>query len=105
MGDSSFWNITFPRVLSTYAVVVIAVMWLGFVIALLVNPEWLDMLWEWVRALPILLQIIVWVIFLPVMVGLWAWESSWSVFVKLLVLAGLVGWTILAVSSFTRAWR
>jgi len=105
MTDSSFWNITFPRVLSTYAVVVFAIMWVGFVIALLVNPEWLDMLWEWVRALPILLQIIVWVIFLPVLVGLWAWESSWPVFVKLLVLAGLVGWTILAVSSFVRAWR
>lgn len=105
MTDSSFWNITFPRVLSTYAVVVFAIMWVGFVIALLVNPEWLDMLWEWVRALPILLQIIVWVIFLPVMVGLWAWESSWSAFVKLVVLAGLVGWTILAVSSFVRAWR
>lgn len=105
MNNSTFWNVTVPRVLSTYAVLIFAILWLGFVIALVVNPEWLDMIWNWVRALPTVIEIIVWVIFLPIMVGLWVWESSWSVVVKLLALAGLVGWTILAVSSFIRAIR
>jgi len=105
MNNSTFWNVTVPRVLSTYAVLIFAILWLGFVIALVVNPEWLDMIWNWVRALPTVIEIIVWVIFLPIMVGLWVWESSWSVVEKLLALAGLVGWTILAVSSFIRAIR
>ena len=105
MKDSSFWSATVARVLSTYAIVIFAILWVGFAIALVVNPEWLDLLWNWVRALPAVAQIIVWVLFLPIMVGLWIWESSWPVLVRLLAFAGIVGWTFLAVSSFVRAMR
>ena len=80
-------------------------LWVGFAIALVVNREWLDLLWNWVRDLPIVAEIIVWVLFLPITVGLWIWESSWPVLVRLLVFAGIVGWTLVAVNSFVRAWR
>ena len=105
MSDSTFWSVTVPRVLSTYAIVIFAVLWVGFAVALVVNREWLDLLWDWVRALPLLAEIIVWVLFLPIMVGLWVWESSWSDLVRVLIFAGIAGWTLLAVSSFIRAVR
>jgi hypothetical protein len=105
MRDSSFWNVTVPRVLSTYAVVIFAMLWVGFAIALVVNREWLDLLWNWVRALPSVVEIIIWLLFLPIMVGLWIWESSWPALVHLLAFAGMVVWTLLAVSSFLRAVR
>ena len=105
MRDSSFWSVTVPRVLSTYAVVIFAVLWVGFAIVLVFNPEWLDFLWNWVRALPTLAEIIVWVLFLPVMVALWIWESSWPALVRLLAFAGIIAWTFLAVSSFVRVVR
>ena len=105
MRDSSFWSITVSRVLSTYAVIIFTILWIGFAIALVVNPEWLDLFWNWVRALPPVVEILVWVLFLPIMVGLWIWESSWSALVRLLALAGVVVWTLLAVSSFVRAVR
>ena len=105
MRDSKFWSVTVARVLSTYAIVIFALLWVGFAIALVVNPEWLDWLWNWVRALPSVAEIIVWVLFLPIMVGLWIWESSWPALVRLLAFAGIVGWTLLAVSSFLRAVR
>jgi hypothetical protein len=105
MRDSSFWSGTFSRVLSTYAIVIFAMLWVGFAIALVVNPEWLDLLWTWVRALPLVAEIIVWVALLPMMVALWVWESSWPAFVRLLASAGIVLWTLLAVSSFVRAVR
>ena len=105
MRDSSFWSVTVPRVLSTYAIVIFAMLWVGFAIALVVNRDWLDLLWNWVRALPSVAEIIVWVLFLPIMVGLWIWESSWSAIVSLLAFAGIVVWTLLAVSSFLRAVR
>lgn len=105
MKESSFWNVTIPRVLSTYAIVIFVILWVGFVIALVVNQEWLDLLWNWVRTLPSVAEIVVWVLFLPIMVGLWAWESSWPVLVSLLVLAGIVIWTLLAASSFRRAMK
>jgi len=105
MRDSSFWSDTVTRVLGTYAIVIFVVLWVGFVIALVVNREWLDLLWNWVRALPSVVEIIVWVFFLPIMVGLWIWESSWPALVSLLAFAGIVIWTFLAVSSFLRAVR
>ena len=105
MRDSSFWNVTVARVLSTYAIVIFALLWVGFAIALAVNPEWLDLLWNWVRALPTVAEIIVWVLFLPIMAGLWIWESSWPALVRLLAFAGIIVWTFLAVSSFVRAVR
>jgi hypothetical protein len=76
MKGSSFWSTTVPRILSTYAIVILAMLWVGFAIALVVNPEWPDLLWNWVRALPLVAEIIVWVLFLPIMAGLWIWESS-----------------------------
>ena len=105
MRDSSFWSVTVPRVLSTYAIVIFAMLWVGFAIAQVVNREWLDLLWNWVRALPSVVEIIVWVLFLPIMAGLWIWESSWPALVRLLAFAGIVVWTLLAVSSFLRAVR
>jgi hypothetical protein len=105
MKGTSFWNVTVPRVLSTYAIVIFALLWVGFIAALVVNREWLDLLWNWVGALPSVAKITVWVILLPIMVGLWIWESSWSFLVTLLAFTGLVVWTISAMTSFFRAVR
>ena len=89
MKKSQFWDVTAPRVLSTYAILVFVLLWVGFVIALVVNPEWLSLFWNWVRELPIVAEIIIWILFLPILVGLWTWESSWPALVNLLVLAGI----------------
>ena len=105
MKDSSFWSAWVSRVLGTYAILIFAILWVGFALALLVNPEWLDLLWNWVRALPTVAEILVWLLFLPIVVGLWIWESSWPALARLLAFAGIVGWTLLAVSSFLRAAR
>ena len=104
-SSSLFSRVTLDRLLSTYAIVIFAMLWIGFAIALVVNREWLDALWNWVRALPPVAEIIVWVVFLPIMTGLWVWESSWPALLRLLGLAGIVGWTLLAVSSFVRMVR
>ena len=105
MRDSSFWSVLATRVLTIYAIVIFATLWIGFAVALAVNPQWLDSLWDWVRALPIVAEIIVWVVFLPIVVGLWIWTSSWPVIVQLLAGAAIVGWTLVAVSSFLRMVR
>ena len=105
MRNSSFWNVTVPRSMSIYANVIFVVLWVGFITALVVNQEWLDVLWNWAQALPWLPKIIVWVLFLPIMVGLWIWESSWPTFLRLVGFAGMVGWTLLAVSGLPRAFR
>ena len=105
MNESSIWGDTVPRAMSFYAILIFVVLWVGFAIALVVNREWLDILWNSVRELPLVAEIIVWVLFLPIMVGLWIWESSWPALVGLLGVAAIVAWTLLAVSSLLRSVR
>ena len=105
MRDSSFWSVTVPRAMSIYANVVFLVLWVGFAIALVVNREWLDALWNWAQALPLIPKIIAWVIFTPIMVGLWIWASFWPTLGRLAGLAGIVAWTLVAVSSLYREFR
>jgi hypothetical protein len=105
MRDSSFWSVAVSRILGTYAIVIFAVLWVGLAIALVANLAWLDTLWTWVRGLPPVAEITVWVLFLPIVVGLWIWHSSWPAFIRLLAFAGIVAWTLVAVSGFLRAVR
>ena len=105
MRESTFWAVTVPRIMSTYANVVFVVLWAGFITALIVNREWLEVLWNWGQALPLTPKIIIWVIFTPIVVGLWIWESSWPVFGRLVGFTGMVIWTLLAVSSLYKAFR
>ena len=105
MRDSSFWNVIVPRTVGTYANLIFLVLWVGFITALVVNREWLDVLWNWTQALPMVPRIIVWVLFLPIMVGLWIWESSWPALVHLVGFTCIVAWTLLAMSSLYRAFK
>ena len=47
MKGSAFWDVTVPRAMTIYANTVFALLWLGFIVALIVNREWLDMAWTW----------------------------------------------------------
>jgi hypothetical protein len=105
MDNSSFWEITVPRIMSSYAVSIFVILWLGLAIVLIVNPAWLSTLWNWVGDLPPVLRIPAWVFITPVMTALWIWESSWTMIVRVLAFSGIAGWTALAASSFIRAFR
>ncbi|MFC1936365.1 hypothetical protein ACFLYP_01720 [Chloroflexota bacterium] len=105
MNESTFWDVTVPRVLGTYANVIFLVLWVGFITSLVVNREWMDVLWNWVQALSLVPRIMVWVLFLPIMVGLWIWESTWPVLGRLVGFAGIIGWTLLAVYGLIRDFR
>ena len=102
MKEASFWNDFVPRTMNTYCIVIFVLLWVGFAIALLVNQEWLDLLWNSVRGLPLVWEIIVWIVLLPAMVLLWIWQSSWPALLRALGFAGIAGWTLLAASSFFR---
>lgn len=71
---------------------VFLILWLAFVAALIFNPGALDSVWNWLTALPLVLQIVAWVLFLPVTLGLWIWESDWALWLRLaLVIVIAVG--------------
>jgi hypothetical protein len=63
----------------------------AFVVLLVTAPEQLDAAWQWLRDLPIVLEIIAWVALLPWMLAYLAWQSSWALWVRVVVVAFLVG--------------
>ena len=44
MSDSTFWEVTVPRAMTIYANVIFVMLWIGFVVALVANREWLGIL-------------------------------------------------------------
>ena len=73
---------------------VFAIVWIAFAVALIWSQGSLDQAWEWTGSLPIILQAVIWVLFLPVMVGLWVWETSWPLVVRLALVIGIAGWNL-----------
>ena len=74
---------------------VFAVLWVAFGAALIWSQGSLDQAWETVRGLPLIVQIGAWLLFLPVMAGLWIWETTWPLIVRVLLIVGLAGWNLL----------
>jgi hypothetical protein len=74
---------------------VFAVVWVAFGTALIWSQGSLDAAWQWVRALPLIVQGIVWLLFLPVMFGLWVWETTWPLFLRLVLIVGVAGWNLI----------
>lgn len=69
--------------------VLFTVLWLAFAAALAATPGTLDDIWHIVRALPLAVQGVVWLLFLPLMIGLWMWERSWALPVRLVLVLAL----------------
>ena len=82
--------------------VLFAVIWLAFAAAVVWSQGSLDETWQRVRDLPLLVQAAAWLLLLPVMAGLWVWETTWPLVVRLLLVTGLAGWTLLI---FPKPWK
>jgi len=74
---------------------IFALLWVGFGVALVGSQGGLDAAWAWTRSLPLLLQGVVWLLFLPVMAGLWIWETTWPLALRLVLVLGVAGWNLL----------
>jgi hypothetical protein len=69
-------------------------LWVGFGVALLFQREILTDLWQSIRRLPLLVQLLVWLLFLPVIAGLWIWQTRWPLWLRLVLVAGLAWWNV-----------
>ena len=74
---------------------IFAVLWVAFGAALIWSQGSLDAAWQWVQSLPLILQGVVWLLFLPVMIGLWVWETTWPMVLRLVVIGGVAGWNLI----------
>jgi hypothetical protein len=70
-------------------------LWVVFGAGLVWNQGGVDAVWHWIGSQNLLVQGIAWLLFLPVVAGLWVWESGWPLAARLVVVAGLAGWNVL----------
>jgi hypothetical protein len=71
-------------------------MWMAF-FALLFADQ-LDEIWRAVRDLPLVAEIVLWVLFLPWMLGMAVWTTSWATWIRVaLVACFAVGWTVVSI--------
>ena len=70
-------------------------MWIAFFSALAADQ--LDAVQAWVRDLPLLGELGLWLLAFPWLLGTAVWESSWAPLVRaLLVAAFAIGWTLIS---------
>ncbi len=74
---------------------VFAALWVAFAAGVVLSQGTIDQTWAWIRGLPLILQGVIWLLFLPVVAGLWIWETSWPLIVRLILVVGLGGWNLL----------
>ncbi|HEY7522330.1 MAG TPA: hypothetical protein VH720_01560 [Candidatus Limnocylindrales bacterium] len=69
-------------------------LWVAFAVALVWSQGSLDQVWASIRGLPLIAQGLVWLLFLPVVAGLWVWETTWPLVVRVVLVGGLGFWNL-----------
>jgi hypothetical protein len=82
------------RIINIFAFAVLTLLWLAFIAALLFNHNLLTTTWQSFRSWPLLIQVIVGLLVLPVVLGLWIWETTWSLSLRLVLVFGLAWVTV-----------
>jgi hypothetical protein len=72
-----------------------ALLWLAFAVALVMSQGSVDAAWEWIRSQQIVVQAVIWLLFLPVVAGIWIWETTWPLVLRLVLVIGLAGWNLI----------
>src|SRR5512141_1972241 len=77
------------RIINIFAFAVLTLLWLAFAAALLFNRDLLDTAWQSFRSWPVIIQLVAGLLVLPVVFGLWIWETSWPLLLRLILVAAL----------------
>ncbi len=72
-----------------------AALWVAGGAALVADPTALDRAWVAIGQLPLPIQGLAWLLFLPLMAGLWVWSTDWAPAVRLVLVAAIAGWNLL----------
>jgi hypothetical protein len=84
---------------------VFVVLWVGVGLALVLSPATIDSLWVTIGASGLIVQVVLWVLFLPVMAGLWVWESSgWAEVIRITLIVAIAAWNLLVFKPNGVGW-
>jgi hypothetical protein len=72
-----------------------ALLWAGFLVAMVADPSVLDAVRRTLESLPLLVQAVAWLLFLPLTAALWVWGTDWALVVRVCLVVGIAGWNLL----------
>jgi hypothetical protein len=81
-------------IISISAFALLTLLWMAFGFALLFNRPSLERAWQWFSKTPLLVKLLLVLLFLPVVLGLWVWNTRWPFWLRLTLVAGLAWMTI-----------
>lgn len=70
-------------------------LWVAFAAALVREPTRIDMAWRRVRRAPLVVQAVGWLLFLPVLAGVWIYRTTWPAAARLTLVGAVAGWNLL----------
>ncbi|OGO59254.1 MAG: hypothetical protein A2V85_09830 [Chloroflexi bacterium RBG_16_72_14] len=76
-------------------VLVFGALWVGIGVALVVDPAAVDAAWQSIGSQSPVVQAVAWLLFLPLMGGLWVWSTDWPLVARIVLIAALAGWNLL----------
>ncbi len=82
------------RLISYLAFAILTLLWLSFGAALVFNQGMLSIVWQAFRGWPLVGQLVIALLTLPVVAGLWIWNTSWPEWLRLALVLGLAWATI-----------
>jgi hypothetical protein len=71
-----------------------AALWAAVGVALVHEPVRLAAAWARLRATPLAVQALIWLLLLPIVAGLWVWHTAWPRVARIVVLAGIATWNL-----------
>ncbi len=73
---------------------ILTVLWLGFLFVLFTNQQMLVTVWQAFAGWPLIIQIVVGLLALPLVLGLWIWQMAWSLWLRVILVLGLAFVTV-----------
>jgi hypothetical protein len=77
--------------------------WIAIFAALTLRPELLAEAWLALVGSPLAIQAVAWLLFLPLMAGMWVSQADWPPLATAVVMAGIAGWNLLVLRPGTPA--
>jgi hypothetical protein len=82
------------RMISYLAFAILTLLWLAFGAALIFNQGLVNTVWQAFRTWPLVGQLVVALLTLPVVTGLWIWNTNWPEWLRLILVLSLAWATI-----------
>jgi protein-S-isoprenylcysteine O-methyltransferase Ste14 len=79
---------------------VVVVLWVTFAGALFFSQSSIHDMWAWFKDQSLVLQVPLGILFLPWLIGVWIWESSWPVAARGVLVGGLAWANLYAFSPW-----